>query len=146
MSAIISFQFDAQAVRVQIDELGQPWFNANDVCSALEFTNPHKAVANHFDADDLTKREVIDTLGRQQYAMRRGNAVLVQQTQRLPDFLESRRSRAVEGGGVTNCHRSLITLFSLASEWSGCARSAEAWYGGAGLGLASTRFGPAWCG
>ena len=68
MSAIIPFHFDALAVRVQIDEVGLPWFNANDVCSALEFANPHKAVADHVDADDLTKREVIDTLGRQQRA------------------------------------------------------------------------------
>ena len=68
MSAIIPFQFDAHAVRVQVDDLGLPWFNANDVCSALEFTNPHKAVADHVDADDLTKREVIDTLGRLQRA------------------------------------------------------------------------------
>ena len=68
MSAIIPFQFDAHAVRVQVDDLGLPWFNANDVCSALEFANPHKAVADHVDADDLTKREVIDTLGRQQRA------------------------------------------------------------------------------
>ncbi len=58
MSAIIPFQFDAHAVRVQIDDLGLPWFNANDVCSALEFANPHKAVADHIDADDLTKRGV----------------------------------------------------------------------------------------
>lgn len=68
MSTIIPFQFDAHAIRVQIDEAGQPWFNANDVCSALEFVNPHKAVADHVDADDLTKREVIDNLGRQQRA------------------------------------------------------------------------------
>ena len=68
MSAIIPFQFDAHAVRVQVDDLGLPWFNANDVCSALEFANPHKAVADHIDADDLTKREVIDTLGRPQRA------------------------------------------------------------------------------
>ena len=68
MNAIIPFQFDAHAVRVQLDDSGQPWFNANDVCSALEFSNPHKAVADHVDSDDLTKREVIDTLGRQQRA------------------------------------------------------------------------------
>lgn len=68
MSAIIPFQFEAYAVRVQVDEFGQPWFNANDVCSALEFANPHKAVGDHVDTDDLTKREVIDSLGRKQRA------------------------------------------------------------------------------
>lgn len=68
MSAIIPFQFEAHAVRIQVDETGQPWFNANDVCSALEFANPHKAVGDHVDTDDLTKREVIDNLGRTQRA------------------------------------------------------------------------------
>lgn len=68
MSAIIPFQFEAYAVRVQVDEFGQPWFNANDVCSALEFANPHKAVGDHVDTDDLTKCEVIDSLGRKQRA------------------------------------------------------------------------------
>ena len=68
MSAIIPFQFETHAVRVQVDDLGLPWFNANDVCSALEFANPHKAVGDHVDTDDLTKREVIDNLGRTQRA------------------------------------------------------------------------------
>lgn len=40
MSAIIPFQFEAHAVRVQVDDLGLPWFNANDVCDALEMGNP----------------------------------------------------------------------------------------------------------
>ena len=68
MNTIIPFQFETHAVRVQVDDLGQPWFNANDICSALELTNPHKAVGDHVDSDDLTKREVIDSLGRTQHA------------------------------------------------------------------------------
>lgn len=68
MSAIIPFQFEAQAVRVQIDDTGLPWFNANDVCAALELANPYDAVAKHVDSDDLAKREVIDSLGRKQRA------------------------------------------------------------------------------
>jgi prophage antirepressor-like protein len=62
------FVFESHAVRVKLDEKGQPWFNANDVCTALEFVNPHKAVADHVDSDDLTKREVIDSIGRRQIA------------------------------------------------------------------------------
>ena len=39
MSAIIPFQFEAHAVRVQVDDAGLPWFNATDVCDALEMGN-----------------------------------------------------------------------------------------------------------
>lgn len=62
------FNLDSHALRVQTDDEGSPWFNANDVCSALDLSNPHKAVADHVDGDDLTKREVIDGLGRTQRA------------------------------------------------------------------------------
>jgi len=65
---MIPFQFEDHAVRVQVDDAGLPWFNANDICSALEYANPHKAVGDHVDTDDLTKREVIDNLGRTQRA------------------------------------------------------------------------------
>ena len=68
MSAIIPFQFEAHAVRVQVDDLGLPWFNVNDVCDALEMGNPSQAIKSHVDADDLQKLEVIDNLGRTQRA------------------------------------------------------------------------------
>lgn len=68
MSAIIPFQFEAHAVRVQVEELGQPWFNANDVCNALEMGNPSQVIKSHVDGDDLQKLEVIDSLGRRQRA------------------------------------------------------------------------------
>jgi hypothetical protein len=44
------------------------WFNANDVCEALELGNPSQAIKSHVDADDLQKLEVIDNLGRKQRA------------------------------------------------------------------------------
>ena len=68
MSAIIPFQFETHAVRVQIDDAGLPWFNANDICAVLELANPYDAIAKHVDTDDLAKREVIDSLGRTQRA------------------------------------------------------------------------------
>ncbi|WP_417251048.1 Bro-N domain-containing protein [Castellaniella sp.] len=68
MSAIIPFQFESQAVRLQIDRAGQPWFNASDVCGALEMGNPSQAIKSHVDTDDLQKLEVIDNLGRTQRA------------------------------------------------------------------------------
>ena len=68
MSAIIPFQFEAHAVRVQVDDHGLPWFNASDVCDALEMVNPSHAIKSHVDADDLQKLEIIDALGRPQRA------------------------------------------------------------------------------
>ena len=65
MSAIIPFQFEAHAVRVQIDELGLPWFNATDVCDALEMGNPSQAIKSHVDAEDLQKLETLTAGGRQ---------------------------------------------------------------------------------
>ena len=68
MSAIIPFQFEAHAVRVQVDDAGLPWFNATDVCDALEMGNPSQAIKSHVDGDDLQKLEVTDNLGRTQRA------------------------------------------------------------------------------
>jgi len=65
MSAIIPFQFEAHAVRVQVDDAGLPWFNASDVCDALEMGNPSQAVKSHVDAEDLQKLETLTTGGRQ---------------------------------------------------------------------------------
>lgn len=68
MTNITHFSFDGAAVRVQIDASGQPWFNATDVCEALELGNPSQALKSHVDGDDLQKMEVIDALGRTQRA------------------------------------------------------------------------------
>ena len=65
MSAIIPFQFEAHAVRVQVDGTGLPWFNANDVCDALEMGNPSQAIKSHVDAEDLQKLETLTAGGRQ---------------------------------------------------------------------------------
>jgi prophage antirepressor-like protein len=63
MNEIIPFQFEGRKIRVTTGDENEPWCNANDVCDLLEYSNPHKAVADHVDPDDLTKREVIDNLG-----------------------------------------------------------------------------------
>ncbi|MEZ5455094.1 MAG: BRO family protein [Lysobacteraceae bacterium] len=68
MSKIIPFSFESHAVRVQLDDVGQPWFNTNDVCDALELGNPSQAIKSHVYSDDLQKMEVIDSLGRKQRA------------------------------------------------------------------------------
>ena len=65
MSAIIPFQFEAHAVRVQVDDAGQPWFNAIDVCSILEFGNSRQAIESHVDAEDVQKLDTLTAGGRQ---------------------------------------------------------------------------------
>jgi prophage antirepressor-like protein len=57
MSEIIPFQFESHSLRVQTDEQGNPWFNANDVCAALEMANPRDALAKHVDEEDVAKRD-----------------------------------------------------------------------------------------
>ena len=60
------FNFGNASIRAQVDAVGIPWFNANEVCDALEMGNPSQAIKSHVDADDLQKLEVIDNLGRTQ--------------------------------------------------------------------------------
>ena len=68
MSTIIPFQFETHALRVQVDDSSQPWFNANDVCEALQLGNARQALESHVDADDVQKLDTIDSLGRTQRA------------------------------------------------------------------------------
>ncbi|MFZ2464932.1 MAG: BRO family protein [Caldibacillus thermoamylovorans] len=42
------------------------WFGAVEAAKSLSFSNPHVAIKNHVDEDDLTVHEVIDRLGRKQ--------------------------------------------------------------------------------
>jgi prophage antirepressor-like protein len=66
MPNIIPFNYEGESVRVSLDETGKPWFNAKDVCGILGYSNPRKAVADHVDPDDVTKRDAIDEIGRTQ--------------------------------------------------------------------------------
>lgn len=60
-----AFQFEAVAVRTQMDR-GEILFNANDVCQALDMSNPWQAIATHVDAEDLQKMEALTAGGTQQ--------------------------------------------------------------------------------
>ena len=62
---ILPFQFEAHAVRVVTDDDGQVWFNANDVCLALEYLNPRDAIAHHVDPEDVAKRDTLTGGGPQ---------------------------------------------------------------------------------
>ena len=64
MSAL-SFCFESTQVRTLGDSFN-PLFVALDICKALGFTNPRKAVADHVDPEDLSKEEITDSLNRKQ--------------------------------------------------------------------------------
>ena len=53
----LSLVFERTAISAEIDEDGEPWFNANEVCAALEFGNPWQAISTHVDDEDLQKME-----------------------------------------------------------------------------------------
>lgn len=45
-------------IRTLTDTANDPLFCASDVCKVLGYTNPRKAVADHVDAPDVTKRDM----------------------------------------------------------------------------------------
>lgn len=63
---VVSFDFEYHKIRIVRDEKGDPWFNANDVCEAMEMSNPRKAIADHVDQEDVTKRDTQTAGGIQQ--------------------------------------------------------------------------------
>ena len=54
------------AIRTMSNEQGEPLFCAKDVAVALGYKLPRKAVIDHVDKDDVLKRNLIDSLGREQ--------------------------------------------------------------------------------
>ena len=67
MSNVQILNFHDLNVRTDIEN-DTIWFCAKDVCDILGYDNPWKAVKDHIHNDDLTKREVIDSMGRTQKA------------------------------------------------------------------------------
>lgn len=53
------FNFGGAPIRAQIDTIGMPWFNANDVCEALQLGNSRQAIDSHVDSDDVQKLDTI---------------------------------------------------------------------------------------
>ena len=53
-------------IRVSVED-GIEWFNANDVCEALDYKNSREALRKHVDADDVTKRDAIVNTGLGDY-------------------------------------------------------------------------------
>ncbi|MGY4696306.1 BRO-N domain-containing protein [Xylella fastidiosa subsp. sandyi] len=55
--SIIPFDFHSHAVRVVMRD-GNPWFVATDVCTALGYRNPSKAIADHLDDDEKSNQSL----------------------------------------------------------------------------------------
>lgn len=81
--------FDGHGYRVELDERGDPWFVAADICQLLGLANTTQAI-NRVDSDDLCIREVIDSLGRRQ------NANAVNEAGLYALIFQSRRPEALD--------------------------------------------------
>jgi len=57
---------DFGEVRTLVDERGEPWFVATDICKILNIKNSRRAVKEMVDEDDVRKTYTIDKLGRRQ--------------------------------------------------------------------------------
>lgn len=57
--------FENFQIRIITDEQGDPWFVAKDVCEALGYTNNRKALSDHVDEEDVTKRDTLTKGGIQ---------------------------------------------------------------------------------
>lgn len=64
-SSIIPFTFqNSSTIRTESIN-GQPWFLANDLCNALGYSNPRKAINDHTFQEDVTKRYTLTSGGNQ---------------------------------------------------------------------------------
>lgn len=55
MTKLAVLSFGNHEIRTVTDEHGEAWFVANDICAALELTNPRQALTKHVDVDDIQK-------------------------------------------------------------------------------------------
>jgi prophage antirepressor-like protein len=62
------FKFEEHEIQVVLDEKGEPWFRANEVCIALGYANPRDVLTTHVDEDDVAQRDTIDSKGSTQLA------------------------------------------------------------------------------
>lgn len=56
-SAVSVFNFQSSPIRTVLRD-GQPWFVASDICKALGYANPSKAVADHLDDDERSHEQL----------------------------------------------------------------------------------------
>jgi prophage antirepressor-like protein len=62
----LTFQFNTQDIRTIVDEQGEPWFCAKDVCDVLDYSNTSKAISDHCREKGITKRYTLTEKGEQE--------------------------------------------------------------------------------
>ncbi|HHF5450752.1 P22AR C-terminal domain-containing protein [Haemophilus influenzae] len=63
MSNLTIFKFENTPVQT-IVENNEIFFRAAQLAELLQYKNPHKAIKDHVDPDDLTKREIVNTINK----------------------------------------------------------------------------------
>jgi len=59
------FEFGDVKIRVELDEAGEPWFVANDICKALGLRNSRQAIEHHTDPEDVHQMDTLTKGGKQ---------------------------------------------------------------------------------
>ncbi|MEO5334567.1 MAG: Bro-N domain-containing protein [Magnetococcus sp. YQC-5] len=59
-----SLLFETSQIHVVVDDQQNPWLNVNNVCAALGYSNPTKALANHVRAKDCMQHEGTDYINQ----------------------------------------------------------------------------------
>ncbi len=67
MRGLKIFEFENRDVRVRIDETGNPWWVAKDVCDVLGYSNARDAVNNHVRSKHKDDVAIPDAMGRNQF-------------------------------------------------------------------------------
>lgn len=63
--SILPFEYNGVRLTVITDENGDPEFEVNALCELLQHSNPRKAVADHVNQEDVTKRYTLTSGGKQ---------------------------------------------------------------------------------
>jgi|GEM_PF-5291601 len=66
MNDLQCYDFNKDRVRA-FEEGGEIFFVVNDVCEALKYTKSRKAILDHVDKEDVTKRYVLSKGGEQEF-------------------------------------------------------------------------------
>jgi len=65
MNNVVAFKFEQHSVRTVIDDLGEPWWVAKDICGVLGHSQPSRVVAG-LDEDEVKKVHLLDARGCKQ--------------------------------------------------------------------------------
>lgn len=80
------FQFNGTTVQTVIDDQGEPWFAANEVCGILGYANPRDTIAKHCHTKGVAKRDTLTEGGKQEMTfINEGNLYRLMVKSRKPE-------------------------------------------------------------